>query len=144
MSVIIGSRYTNAHIVRRAPGRFEELNSRIEGRHESRLQEALLSHPRIPRKERMNMYIVPQDKVLHVIAGALVAAAATPLGPIAMVISPAVAGLGKEAYDWACNKWADMHSQPRPHGVESADALSTAGGGWFATLVILATQWVMA
>jgi len=75
--------------------------------------------------------MLAHDKKLHLIVGFAIGLlsrlAGAPLG--SGLGLAALAGLGKEAYDWTANKLAEKKGLPPPHGVEAADFAATSAGG---------------
>ena len=73
--------------------------------------------------------MIPIDKRLHMLAGAVLFALAQPFGlPVAgnLVLAGAI---GKEAWDTVMNARAASAGQVAPHDVDGLDALATMAGG---------------
>ena len=73
-----------------------------------------------------------QDKLFHLIAGAVIALffAFAFNNPAVTFFSAVLAGFGKELYDWAYNKYV----MPK-HTVEFMDAVYTVYGGAFVSII---------
>lgn len=73
--------------------------------------------------------MIPIDKRLHMLAGAVLLALAQPFGlPVAANVVLAGA-IGKEAWDTFMNARAAAAGQAVPHDVDGQDALATMAGG---------------
>lgn len=81
---------------------------------------------------------VPADKILHFIAGGVVALLGYVVGYDGFVLA-VIAGILKEAYDFIQNAIAERRGLPHPHNVDFSDCVWTMGGGaviWFLLTVL--------
>lgn len=85
----------------------------------------------------MRLLMIPHDKALHAIAGALIFAVVSVLAALAGQRETArmwgagaavLAGVIKEAWDYVRNRQALKAGLAAPHGVEGSDLAWTAGG----------------
>lgn len=83
----------------------------------------------------MNLPMLRQDHANHLLYGALIALAAGALfGPGIGLLLAVVGGALKEAVDLQLNRRATAAGLLAPHGVEYADFLCTACGGFIVYL----------
>jgi hypothetical protein len=81
------------------------------------------------------MIIIPHDKALHIIYGAVAFVAAYMLTSVWFaLLAVAILGVVKEVHDAWVNWRATGEIRKGPHGVELMDALATIGGGFLAAL----------
>lgn len=81
--------------------------------------------------------MIPYDKMLHMVAGALVAlvfgVVFTSQGighvPLLGLFMAFVAGCAKETFDWVVNTWNANHDMPPTHDVDVWDMIATTIGG---------------
>lgn len=97
----------------------------------------------------MNKLVIPHDKALHAIWGALIFAAA---GIAAYLLgahqtarvwgaaAAVLAGVLKEAWDYVLNRRARSRGQAEPHEVEGSDLAWTAGGALVVWLAAALTE----
>jgi len=72
--------------------------------------------------------MISTDKLLHLLAGAVLLALALPLGPAVAANLVLIGAIGKEAWDTVMNARAADAGQPEPHSVDGMDALATMVG----------------
>lgn len=84
--------------------------------------------------------MIPIDKLLHLLAGAVVLALTLPLGAMLAAAAVLAAALGKEAYDAWANAQAEAAGLPTPHTADGVDALATLLGGAAMLLGLQATS----
>lgn len=95
------------------------------------------------------MPIIPHDKALHVIYGAVVFCAAMLAAHLLVpsyqlqiaAAAVVVVAVGKEAADRLANWRAARAGLPAPHGVEMMDAVATCAGGVLAALPLLILEY---
>lgn len=92
----------------------------------------------------MNLPTLPADKAQHVIYGAAIfsvvalACTALGLGPLARpagALAALLAGVAKEALDWADNHAALAMGLPPPHSVDPGDVVATEAGALWCWMV---------
>lgn len=87
---------------------------------------------------------IPHDKKLHLAAGAAVAVAALVLGlgeTVALGLA-ALAGVGKEVYDWVVNRRRKAKGLTPLHTVDHYDAIVTLVGGALIVIAVDFVRWV--
>lgn len=88
---------------------------------------------------------IAHDKLLHIVAGALIACTVAVIvmfaghveaAGLAAFFAAGVAGVAKEAADFFLNERAVLRGEAPVHGVETSDALHTLLGGMLVALPV--------
>lgn len=78
-----------------------------------------------------------QDKIYHLVAGAVIATVSYLLFSVLVsVLLVLAAAVGKEIYDYVVNQIAEKKFLPPPHSVDIFDAIATVVGGFLSLVVI--------